>query len=58
MVTIIAIQFSVVREAFGITIPDFSGITLIITVTLWITICTELAKVYLSKSKYSACWRQ
>jgi Ca2+-transporting ATPase len=58
MVTITVVQFSVVREAFGIALPDFSGITLIIAVTLWVTVCTELAKVYLSRSKYSACWRQ
>jgi len=54
IVTVIAIQFSLVREAFGITLPDFGGIIEIIAITLWVTMCTELAKMYLRKKLYHA----
>ena len=52
IVTIIAIQFSIVREAFGIALPDFRGIELIIVITLWVTICTELTKLFLRRRVY------
>jgi Ca2+-transporting ATPase len=51
MVTIVVVQLPFVREAFGITVPNLAGITLVIAITLWVTVSTEMAKVYLVKRK-------